>query len=72
MKLYTVKVPIVGACYVEVEAENESEAIEKAMDSEDLTLDNIEEWEPLEKVVEGNVVYTYHTEAEVVNEEEIS
>lgn len=57
-KLYTVKVPIVAVCYVDVEAETEEEAIEKAFESDDLKLENVEEWEPLEHIVEGNVINT--------------
>ncbi len=71
MKLYTVKVPIVAVCYVDVEAENEKEAIEKAMESEDLSLENVEEWEAFEHIVQGNVIYTYNGDAEVVEEQEI-
>ena len=72
MKLYTVKVPIVAVCYVDVEAESEKEAIQKALVSEDCTLKNVEEWEAFEKIIEGNVVYTYDYEACVVDEQEVS
>lgn len=65
MKKYTVKVPIVAVCYVEVEAENEQEAIDMAFESDDLKLENVDEWEPLEHIVEGNVVYTYNSDIEV-------
>lgn len=65
MKKYTVKVPIVAVCYVEVEAENEQEAIDMAFESDDLKLENVDEWEPLEHIVEGNVVYTYNCDVEV-------
>ena len=71
MKRYTVKVPIVAVCYVDVEAENEKDAMDKAFESEDLKLENVEEWEPLEHITQGNVIYTYHNDAEIVNEEEI-
>lgn len=71
MKLYTVKVPIVAVCYIEVEAETEEEAIEKAFESDDLKLENVDEWEPLEHITQGNVIYTYHNDAEVVEESEI-
>lgn len=71
MKLYTVKVPIVAVCYIEVEAETEEEAIEKAFESDDLKLENVNEWEPLEHITQGNVIYTYHNDAEVVEESEI-
>ena len=55
MKKYRVMVPIVAACYVEVEAENEKEAIACALNSEELSLENVEEWEGLEAIVTGNV-----------------
>lgn len=71
MKLYTVKVPIVAVCYIDVEAENEQEAIEKAFESDDLKLENVDEWEPLEHITQGNVIYTYHNDAEVVEKSEI-
>lgn len=64
MKKYTVKVPIVAVCYVEVEAENEQEAIDMAFESDDLKLENVDEWEPLEHIVEGNVVRTYNSDVE--------
>lgn len=70
-KLYTVKVPIVAVCYVEVEAENEQEAIGKAMESDDLTLENVDEWEALEHIVQGNVIYTYNGDVEIESVEEI-
>lgn len=65
MKKYTVKVSIVAVCYVEVEAENEQEAIDMDFESDDLKLENVDEWEPLEHIVEGNVVYTYNSDVEV-------
>jgi len=71
MKRYTVKVPIVAVCYIDVEAENEKDAMDKAFESEDLKLENVEEWEPLEHITQGNVIYTYHNDAEIVEEEEI-
>ncbi len=71
MKRYTVKVPIVAVCYIDVEAENEKDAMDKAFESEDLKLENVEEWEPFEHITQGNVIYTYHNDAEIVEEEEI-
>ncbi len=71
MKLYTVKVPIVAVCYVDVEAENEKEAIEKAMESEDLSLENVEEWEAFEHIAEGNILNTYNNDVKVVGEQEV-
>lgn len=71
MKRYTVKVPIVAVCYIDVKAESNQEAIGKAFESEDLNLENVEEWEPLEHITQGNVIYTCHNDAEIVEEEEI-
>lgn len=72
MSKYTVEVPIVALCVVKVKADNEEDAIDKALESEDLKIDNIEEWEALRKIVEGNVVHTYNNEAEVMNVEDDS
>ncbi len=71
MKKYTVKVPIVAVCYVEVEAENKQKAIDMAFESDDLKLENVEEWDPLEHITQGNVIYTDHNDAELVTEEEM-
>lgn len=62
-KTYVVSVPITGIIYVEVEAENEDEAIDLAMKSEDLSLDSVEEWEPHRYVVKGNAFYGKAREA---------
>ena len=67
---YTVKVPIVAVCYVDVEADNAKEAVDKAMESDDLSLDNVDEWEALEHISEGNVLHTYHNDVEVYEKEE--
>jgi hypothetical protein len=42
MTLYSVRVPIVGYAYIEVEAENEHDAKEVAKDQ--ITASEIEEW----------------------------
>lgn len=57
MKKYSVMVPIAGHIVVDVEAVNEAEAIRKALESEDLTLENIHQWEALEKFNSGNVCH---------------
>lgn len=54
MAEYQVTLPISGYVLVTVEADSESEAIEKAL-LEDIKLTDIEEWEAHDKVVEGNV-----------------
>lgn len=71
MKKYTVKVPIVAVCYVEVKAENEKEAIKEAFNSEDLSLENVEECDAYRIIAEGNCLHTSHNRAEIVDEEEI-
>jgi hypothetical protein len=52
MKEYCVQVPICGYAVVMIEAENEKEAIEKAIENVDLS--DMESWDALEHVVEGN------------------
>lgn len=70
LKEYDVCVPITGIIWVTVEAENEDDAIEKAMESDELSRDNIEEWETHEIIVRGNVFYghTNQAHAECVDE----
>lgn len=55
MKTYEVKLPITGWALVEVEAESEADAIKAAFD--EVTLKHVEEWEAVERIVAGNVVY---------------
>lgn len=71
MKRYTVQVPIVAVCYVDVEAESENEAIDNALNSEDLSLENVEEWDAYRIIVEGNCLHTSYNRAEIVSEEDI-
>lgn len=71
MKRYTVQVPIVAVCYVDVEAESEEEAINNALNSEDLSLENVEEWDAYRIIVEGNCLHTNYNQAEIVSEEDI-
>jgi hypothetical protein len=54
-KTYSVKIPIAGHAYIDVEADNEEAAIEAAMDSVELR--HIESWEVLEQFNQGNVCY---------------
>lgn len=67
---YGVNVPICGRAYIEVEADNEEEAIEEACES--IEDSNIEEWEALEFVCKGNVCYApyWNAEAEVLDSED--
>lgn len=48
-KHYEIKIPIAGYVIVDVDAENEAEAKEKAFDS--ATLDDVEEWDLHEHIV---------------------
>lgn len=68
MPIYTVAVPITGIAYVEVKADSEDDAINEALNSEDLTIDKIEEWDAHRAVCKGNVLYAMQNEAEVVSE----
>lgn len=63
MKEYCVNVPICGYAVVNVEAENEKEAIRKAIDN--ARLSDIEYWGALEHVIRGNVFYGELNDAEV-------
>lgn len=56
-KEYWVEIPITGYVIVEVEAESEQEAIEKAFADPDITTDDIEEWNTHEHITQGNVCY---------------
>lgn len=71
MKRYGVVVPIVASCYIEVEAENKEKAVEAALASKDVSLENVDEWDVYEQIVEGNVMHASINRAEVVSEDEI-
>lgn len=57
MPRYSVMVPIAGHIIVDVDAENEDDAKNKALLSDDLTLKNIHGWEALEQFNQGNVCF---------------
>ena len=68
MKEYYVEVPVVLKLKVGIQAENEKDAIEKVLNSEDIVIEAKEvenskfswvdyEWEMHEQVVRGNVYY---------------
>lgn len=61
-KTYSVALPITGVNYIDVEAESEEAAIDKALSS-DLSFDSVEEWEPHRRVINGNVFYGRLAEA---------
>lgn len=62
MKKYGVTVPIAGYIYKEIEANSKGEAIEKVME-EGFEDEDVEELEMYDKLVEGNICYTYQTKA---------
>lgn len=53
--LFGVRVPVAGHMYIEVEAESDDEAIDKAMAT--VEIKHIEGWEPMKQFNEGNVCY---------------
>lgn len=55
MKTYNVIIPIAGHAHIQVEADNEEQAKELAMDK--ATIDDLEDWECLEQFNRGNVCY---------------
>jgi hypothetical protein len=63
LKTYGVTLPIAGKAYVEVQAANQDDAIDKAMGQ--CTTANLEEWESHRQIVRGNVFYGNCNEAEV-------
>jgi hypothetical protein len=63
---YLVCVPITGTIFVTVKAESEADAIGAAFESDELTLDNIEEWEPHKEICSGNVLHATCNEAYAV------
>ena len=71
MKTFSVTLPISGTAYVEVEAENEDDAIDAALNA--VTNDDIETWEAHRSIVEGNVVHAmqpWRAEARDISEDD--
>ena len=65
-RTFQVTIPFAGHMVIDVEAESEEAAIETALN--EVTLDHIDSWEPLERFNQGNVCYCPHPwEAEVVD-----
>lgn len=62
MPRYSVTVPFSGYAVVDVEAEDERAAIDKALG--EVSLDDIQEWETHEQIVEGNVFHGNRNKAE--------
>ena len=72
MATYGVKIPIAGHVYIEVEADNEDDAIDKAFDC-NIETRMIEEWDTLRQVNKGNVCYfpkPWEPKAEIVDDGE--
>ena len=69
MKEYTVLVPITGYVEVIVDAESEQDAIDKAMDDEDINLDDVVEWDMTQHITEGNIFYGIKNDIEVFENE---
>lgn len=55
MAEYECTIPIAGHAFVTVDADREEEAIQKALES--VTMDDIQEWEPMEQFGSVNVLY---------------
>lgn len=70
MKKYYVEIPITGYVSVEVEANSKEEAIEKAWESPDLSLNNVVEWEAHERISKGNVSYAVRDDIDIYSEDE--
>jgi hypothetical protein len=64
MPRYSVVLPVTGYVYTEVEAYNETDAIDKALEH-GFSNKDIEEWEVHERVTDGNISYAVLDEAEV-------
>lgn len=70
-KRCSVMVPIAGYAYVDVIVPadaTEEDIIGKALNV--VTFDHVEEWEPHERIVEGNVFYGNCNEASIESEED--
>lgn len=69
---YNVVLPIAGNAHVTVDAaESEAEAIERALEA--VTIDDIDEWEPLRQFHKGNVCYCpspWNAEAEPADDDD--
>ena len=62
MKKFGVTIPLTGYVYVELEAESEEEAVAKGM-AEDFSVVDIEDWETVEQVCQGNICYAMENKA---------
>jgi hypothetical protein len=64
MKRYVVTIPLTGIVSVEVDAEDEEGAKEKAWE-QNISIDNIETWELTNIICRGNVLDAVQNEIEV-------
>ena len=77
MKRYHIRVPFAGYFYATVEAENEKDAKEAALDaagnSKISAFDNVEvgEWEVLKDLTRGNVLYAPLNSIEIDDVEDL-
>jgi hypothetical protein len=69
MATFNVCLPITGIIWVTVEAEDEDDAIDEALGSDQLETSNIEEWEALRRICSGNALHAQLNEAYAVEEE---
>lgn len=68
MAKYMVTLPVTGVAYVDgIEAENEEEAIDKAMDV--CSQEHLETWQTHKSITRGNVCYAEVNEASAELEE---
>ena len=65
-KRWSVSVPFTGYVVVEVEADDEKSAIEAALESDKLDINDCEECEFHDYVARGNVFYGVQNEAEAL------
>ena len=68
MKLFHIRMPIVGVAEIEIDASDEEAAIQAAMDQ--ISRFHIEEWEAVRAVCQGNIFYGALNEVEVEEERE--
>lgn len=62
---YTVLVPITEYVQVVVDTENKQEAIDKAMDDEDVNLNHVVKWDMVKHITDGNKFYGIKNDIEV-------
>ncbi len=66
MARWLVTLPFTGTVSVEVEADSEEAAIEAALNDEEVTTDDIDQWETCRIITEGNVTHAMQNEAEAM------